>query len=244
MSVNSPNPAGFKISAPRTLVLRPWSFPSWPAVLLAFGVISIPCAKAQLVFDAGFVSLQPNLSGQAIPFYIENQGQTDVQVGGLDLIIQIGDGTQSNIRIQAAGGSVPRPVDLITSTIFKDNNLGNFADSANKPQQQFWSTSYNGDEPIPVLQPGMNLIATVTFDTTGVQSGSWSLLFKNTGIGSTVVNDPNNPPGAVFVDINNGTVAIVPEVNASLAVAGALLLLCVSKFFRAPGRVFATRSCF
>ena len=160
---------------------------SYPLCFL--GLCALSTVQGQIVFSAGTPALDPNTPGQAIEFFIDNQGASPVSVGALDLVVEIGGGGPV---IPFPSVSLSAPVDLVSGTIFQNNNLGNFADGANAPRLQLWSTEYKGagdPTPPPVLQPGLNKIATITFDTTGLNSGSWQLLFSGTTIGDSLLRN-------------------------------------------------------
>lgn len=143
--------------------------------------------------------LLPNTAGQVIQIYVIGE----VAVQGLNFNIQVADGGP---EAAAWGGSIDGPeiqgLDIITGTIFASSNTGGGDDSDGAypadsiPQWEFRDTTTNSGT---VVANG--LLATVTIDTTGFTSGSWSLV-----IGETV-NGPTDFAGLAAV-ITDGTITL------------------------------------
>lgn len=197
-----------------------------PAVALIFGG-GMACT-AQIVIDVGSHTLQPNVAGQVIEFSASNTSlTTDFSFQGFEFNLQVGDGGA------AAGGVSNGPrftaVDLVTGTPFEGNSVGTYDASGSlqslHPLLAFYGTlTLTGDA---VLRAGeTRLIARVTFDTTGLNAGSWSLAASNTVNGPTkfvnvdVPGDDGN--GNLFPYVYEGTVTLqgvpVPEPCIGVAV--------------------------
>lgn len=171
-------------------------------VVLALGLLLCVPAIAQAASSivVGNHILAANTAGQTIQLNVVG----DIKVGAVDLFMVINGGT--------GPAPVVTAVDLTTGTIFASGNtgLGLFGAPYDPPSllpaALTTSTAAN-----PTLYPIANgLLATVTFDTTGVPAGvySWSLTshpFGPTDLG-TDANFENIVP-----DITNGSLTIVPE---------------------------------
>jgi hypothetical protein len=160
-----------------------------------------------------------DVSGNTVVIQVNNATGSSVQVGSLDFYIQIDSGGPK------LSTSTPPPygVDLMTGTVFASNNGGEGGFSGNTQYEQFWGVSKNASMSAPSLAMGLNAVATITFDTTGVAPGTYALKLVGTGFGDTDYRDPLSHP--VTMTINNGSITVVPESNSSFAVAGALLVL-------------------
>ena len=155
-----------------------------------------------------------HVSGQVVDIYVYADGGE--QVAGLNLRAQLGDGGP------ALGGADVTPAmtaDIIgPGTIFAPNNVGMF-DSSIPPSfvDQFTTTNFG----TIALSPGANLLATLTFDTTGFVYGLWPLLLSGTVDGNTDFFD-------VPIDIANGFIFVEPEPSAIVSASLALLGLCAA----------------
>jgi hypothetical protein len=187
-------------------------------------------ASAALLIDFGNQTLLPDTPGQSITVTISNDGEP-VPLGGFELFLQVADGGP-----EWPAGSISGPamesVDLLNGTPFQNNNFGGqFESLDNVPQRQFWSVVGT-----PTLPTGSGqLLATVTFDTTGLGSGTWDLfLAELPGAGTRLLNPLSDPYDVAIV---NGTLTVVPEPSAGATVAGCLLLgALVSRHVRRQSR--------
>jgi hypothetical protein len=177
-----------------------------------FALAMSQTANAQLlVFQPGTISLQPNMANQQVEFEVRNDGgSTDVYA--LELSIRVGDSTSGP---QITG------VNLLTGTAFQNNNNnGQFGDPSNQAWQQGWAVEAGSFSPLPHLSPGDNLLATVTFDTTGLTSGTWDLIFDFPGETRYVDGVGETIP----MQVSNGQLTVVPEPSeyAAMAALGCL----------------------
>lgn len=165
-------------------------------------------AHAVLILRAGHHLLQPNTPDQVIQFEIENTSDP-VDVAALNLDIQIADGGPS------VGGLVVGPhitaVDLITDTPFASNHEPPIEVGAG-PQWAFWSILTAFDT--VTIPAGSSTLATLTVDTTGLQSpgASWPLFLSQTLNGDTQLFDPN--ADVVEMRIESGSIRWIPVPDA------------------------------
>ncbi|MEM6393736.1 MAG: PEP-CTERM sorting domain-containing protein [Planctomycetota bacterium] len=176
-------------------------------VLMGFGGSE---ATAQPVIEVGNVVLAPDTAGQEVEISVTG-GQP---VETLNLLVQIEDG------LNVAGPTI-QGVDLITGTIFENDNDGGQFDVDTDPQ--FFSTGVVTPFTIPATTVAADgLIATILVDTTGISSGVFDLKLADTLLGDTDFGfDENFLP--IEPTIVNGTITVViPEPGT-----GALLGLVV-----------------
>jgi len=181
-------------------------------LLTAALLVAATAARADLVVVLGNYQLQPNLAGQVVPIEVIAQGGEQIQ--GTTFRVQIGDGF---------GGDVPTPPSMTgdisgPGTIFETNNTG--ISDGSIPQFIDLGTTTIGTS-VNVLSPGSNLWGFVTFDTTGVATGSWPLIMA-----ATIGGDSGLSPFLIGqgLSIQDGSVTIVPEPSSVVlglfAVAG------------------------
>jgi hypothetical protein len=146
-------------------------------------------------------------------------------VGGLDFYVEVpsvlGPKIKSDIPSTVQN---PTPVDLLNGTVFQNNFLGQVSSVDNTDYSRFHGIGISDLQNPPSLAAGTDsLVATVTFDTTGVAPGQYELKMFQTSFGDTAYFDPLgdelNPP----MTVNNGFITVVPEPRSVLAV-GALLV--------------------
>src|SRR5690606_30031634 len=134
-----------------------------PASLLVASLVSAAVtlpAAGQIFIDVGDHILLPNRAGQEVSIYVTG----GTPVAGLSLNAQIADGYPD-----VPGSSIDGPditaIDVETDTIFDSNNTGAVI-PVSGPQLAFrYITTSSG------TVPAEGLLATFTFDTTGVSSG-------------------------------------------------------------------------
>jgi hypothetical protein len=194
------------------------NYTAWSGVLCA-SVLATLQVKAQLFLDVGNVSILPNTPGQSVDFFVNNTTGSAVQVGGLNFNVQIGDGGAE------AGGTTVGPtisgVDIVTGTKFEANNSG-ASDKGSAPEVAFWTVSTSSGT--VGLDPGMNKIGSVTFDSTGFNSGSWTLSLGNTIGGPTTYLTSGGDPIPITITDGNLQLTAVPEPATIGMASGALLL--------------------
>ncbi len=176
------------------------------AALLITGSTTV---QSQVVINVGSQTLPANTSSATLSFTIASGSSSSVS--GLNFNIQVGDGTV---------GPPITGIQLITGTPFA--NLAS-TQQPNGPQPSgnhaaFWNVTTPGSPPATISVGPGDKVATVTFDTTGFNSGSWQLFLGNTANGATTYLDSNGDP--IATQITDGTLTIVPEPSTYAAVAG------------------------
>jgi hypothetical protein len=73
-------------------------------------------------------------------------------------------------------------------------------------------------------------VATITLDTTGVAPGVYNIKLANTDFATTSYTDPNTSP--IPMTVVNGTITVVPEPNAAVAIGSLLLGLAGVRYWR------------
>lgn len=131
--------------------------------LVTVGVLE--STQAQLTLSFGDLTVAPNTAGQTIEVFVSGGAPVD----SIELNILIGDGGA------IAGGTNPnfdlvQGVDILAGTIFDGNNNGVSGAQLAQDGFAFDSTSTTSGT---VAADG--LIATITLDTTGLNSGSFSI---------------------------------------------------------------------
>lgn len=172
-------------------------------VISLFTVLIANTVLGEVVVNVGDLQLAPNTPNQKRDIFVSGDGD---QVFGVDFYARIGDG------ITVPGGPRLTAVDVIGAsgyqpTMFTGNNTGQGGEI--RSYYVVATTTTNHDT---VSATGR--LATLTFDTTGVTSGSWAL--------SLMTPTPDNTPMDfvdVFPTINNGTVSITPVPEPSTIAA-------------------------
>ena len=152
--------------------------------------------------------LLPDTPGQSIEVSVS--GAQAVQ--GLNLNVQFGPDPY------ATDGPVLTGLDILTDTIFAANNTG--ASNAEQglgidlPMFETRSTTT-----LSGTVGADGLLATMTVDTSGLQSGTWTLLLSDT------LNGPTDFAGLPAI-ITDGSIRIVPEPATLLMLLTLGLLAC------------------
>ena len=183
--------------------------------LLAAGLqICSTHAAVILNVDLGDRPLVGNTAGQTVDLYIDNIGDTTLQASGLTFVLQL-----------VGGGGISGPsvtaVNVLTGTPWQGLTL-----LAN-PQSQgpaLWDLRYvDISGGYAELAAGSHTkLATVTFDTTGFESGSWALTFGGTKYNQFLTGTE------FFPTFTSGqiNVSAVPEpVDVALPIFGGLAVL-------------------
>jgi len=163
------------------------------AIAITEGTLVVESRPSKIVI--GNHQLQPNTAGQQIQLYVTGNDQ----VGGMNFNLQVADGGP------AAGGTVAGPaitaVDLVSQTgmIFFGNSTQP-VDPGSVPQVAIRSlTTASG------LVTADGLVATVTLDTTGVASGTYSLKMGATVNGASDF-------GGIPITIVEGTITVIAPI--------------------------------
>lgn len=157
-------------------------------------------AHAQVTVDFGDVVLQPDTPGQVVELFADGTGQT---VSTLDLFTQIGGGTD---------GPTYTLTVVDTGELF-DGFLGTTPGLDLPRSRSAGAFDFGGAT--RDVDPN-SLLATFTFDTTGLFGGTFPFVIDDVG-GS--VSDLANGGITIGATFTNGTVTIVPE-PATMAVLG------------------------
>ena len=150
------------------------------------GTIEIQEPPAAVI--VGDHELSGNAPDQSIQVFVSGAAAVDA----LDLFAEI---------VPAEPGAAAAPtiasVDILTETIFADNNTG----AVTAPDGPRFSASTTAAEGKVVAD---GLLATITIDASGIAPGTdWRLLLTGTSIGDTDL-------AGAAMDITNGTLAVVP----------------------------------
>jgi MYXO-CTERM domain-containing protein len=172
-------------------------------------------AQANLFIDVGDHLLLPNKAGQTVSIYVKADGGEQVQ--GLSFRAVEGDGGS------IVGGVDVGPAmtgDIISPPrLFFLNNIGQNDASFGPMILDLSTTTSSGFITLP---PGLSLLGTITFDTSGFGPGSVSglpLRMAGSVDGDTKI-PPYSPGDPDFpLTILNGSVTVIPE-PGSLALAG------------------------
>lgn len=175
------------------------------ASVMCIALVAAVPAWGDPIILVGEHILLPDTPGQSIEVYVS--GTPAVQ--GLNLNVQLGPDPY------ATDGPVLSGLDILTDTIFAANNTG-----ASNPEQGLGidlpmfetrtTTTLSGT----VVADG--LLATMTVDTSGLQSGTWTLSLSNT------LNGPTDFAGLSAI-ITDGSIHIVPEPATLLLALTALV---------------------
>lgn len=184
--------------------------------LLAAGIQSWSThAAVNLSVDVGSNPLVGNTGGQTVALRLLNTGSDPLQANGLTFqLTLVGGGSPSGPSITA--------VDLVTGTPWASAGSPSIAPGGST-SPAFWDLRYvffSGSATIGANSD--TLLATVTFDTTGFTSGTWSL-----GLDGTKYNQVGTSI-EFFPALNNGEITInaVPEpVHMALPIFGGLAVL-------------------
>ena len=202
------------------LKMNPMKMKLWSGLpVLLFALLAVPSicsAQVAVTFgslegDTRFIDLLPNTANQTVQFFAS--GIAGIGVNGLELDLQIGDGGAG------IGGTDTAPtigvIDLLSGSIF--NSSPTQADVVVTPL----AAQSTVDQAAGVDSNG--LIATVAFDTTGVDTGNVQLLLNNVAgsfntsffVDADVI-DADIPDAVIRI----GSPEVVPEPTSIVLVAG------------------------
>jgi hypothetical protein len=164
-----------------------------------------------LSVTVGDIELRPDTSGQTVDLWIANTGDAPLEARGMNLRIQLGDGTGAD------GAPSLMNVDAVTGTPWEGKVV---AEMPIASDPQYWDLrlfcSLFEDAEVAVLGPdSLTRLAQLHFDTTGWTSGSWSLRLAgmSTSLGDpyTASTDYSTVDGQLAPMVINGQVIVVPE---------------------------------
>ena len=173
------------------------------ALLLTF----VTPAGAAPTLDAGDHELAFNTSGQLVELFVTGGDLVD----GLDLILEVGDGTE---------GPLITSVDLKTGTIFASAEY--IETAVVPPPGRLTRTTVDGVTDVAAT----GKVANVTFDTTGIEPGDYPFelvaVIPEVDTFSTTFLRNGAPVETTLV---SGTLTVLPEPSALgfLGIAGLLL---------------------
>jgi len=161
--------------------------------------VTVTAAPDLPLIQVGNHVLLPNTPGQQIEIWVSG-GQL---VQGLDFLVQVADGgpeaaTAGFADPPGIDGPHVTDLDLVTATIFQDNNLGQINSDAHLTYPQLFVASIIAGSGAVAAD---GLLGTVTIDTTGFSSGSWELVMTDTPAGKTDFQYTG-------VEIENGSITI------------------------------------
>ena len=180
---------------------------------ILIGLLAISSALAEPTIELTDWILDPDTADQEIQILVYSDHVGGEDVGGLNFNIQVNQfGTTSSDpngpKIRKTGFSTG--LDCISGTIFDGNYTPDPPTDVDGPDEdafpQFEGASFVTDvDTVTLPEDPPALLATVTFDTTGIQSGKWDLSLINT------INGPTNFAG-VAANITDGTITVGPDV--------------------------------
>lgn len=178
-----------------------------------------PQAQAQLVLSFGNLNVAPNTAGQTIEVFVTGGSPVDA----IDLNILIGDGGA------IAGGTNPnfdliQSVDIITGTIFDGNHTG--PSGAKLAQDGF---AFDSTTTATGTVAANGLIATLTVDTTGINSGSFTIS-TDSGIGIQGPTTFAGANGIVAATQASGVINIVDVLKGDVNLSGNVDFLDIAPF--------------
>lgn len=178
------------------------------------------------------IDLLPDTAGQQVGLYIDNADASVLLADAATLKFQVDDGLN--------GGNAPAitAVDAITGTPWSP--AGGFQ-NVQTGQAEYWDVrvfaNFFSGQHASLPAEGLSLLATVTFDTTGLTGGSWS--FRMAGLDVDPINSKFELTGGgtYFPTTTAGTVSIspVPEPETVALATGIGLVAFAAWRRREPG---------
>ena len=186
-----------------------WRLLQFCFLLLLLVELNKRTSRANQILELESFELLPNKSGQIATLFLKNDGASPVNIGGLDLAIQIADGGKD------AGGIIDGPIissiDFLTGTLFQSFTPVIFADSGNVPQRGFWSITVPALGVFPEIPAhSQAALATIEFDTTKLFFGTFDLHFLGSAAGDTAIYDSFDLP-LLGSDIQNHKLTIAEQ---------------------------------
>ena len=159
------------------------------------------------VINVGERLLEPDQPGQTIEIRVSG-GEA---VSGVNFYVLLDDGGPAAGASEPVDGPIISDVNLTDGTIFDGNH-----NTQVSPTEAPWVwTSNVTTQSGTVTADGV--LATITFNTTGLHEGSWPLRLMDP-LGA----ETNFVPGSVSTTVNHGTVHIPEPASAALLVGSAL----------------------
>lgn len=184
-------------------------------------------AAVDLSITVGTIGLSPNTPGQTVDLFIANTGDTAFKTQGLTLRFQIDDGL--------GGGNAPilTMVDAVNGTPWVGNLLG--SQNNQTTQSEFWDvrlfSDFLGGQYAELGANSVTKLATATFDTTGLTSGTWDFRLASFTLNPNPGDTKYNLFGSgieFFPTVNNGQISVTPvpePVHLALPIFGSLAVL-------------------
>jgi hypothetical protein len=163
--------------------------------------------------EVGDVQLAPNTANQMVMFFASG---TEM-VGGFEFAIQVGDGT---------GPGLPRitSVDLTTGTIFEGQE--DLVETQVEEEDFARLSTVEWETTAPLTLGANGKIATVTFDTTGIQAPVQTQLLLSGVKGALDSGFVTSLGGQVPTTVTNGQITIAAV--AAIPEPGSLVLLTLA----------------
>lgn len=199
-----------------------------------FTVLLVGSASAQeLRIDLASqpIRLQPNLAGQGVRLYLDNLGAADVRALATTLKFQLDDGVVGGEATPALTG-----IDAVTGTPWA---LAGGVQITATSQPESWDVrvfaDFLGGQEAVLPASIATFLASVTFDTTGVGPGVWSLRVAGLALDPTETKYELNDGRTYYPTTSLGTVTVVPEAATTALCAGVgLVVLAVTRRCRGP----------
>lgn len=203
----------------KTVVVASWAGWVWAATV-AWG--------QQVVIDMEntLVSLSENTAGQDYVLMANNPGAAFTVVA-INLSIQIGNGDAT------ASAPIITAVDAVTGTPFSSLPEGNRLLNMTDVTEQFFNVDLGvnlttAPSTTVTIPSGAFRLATITFDTTSLGAGTWSLNVG--GVNPVYGSDTSFILAGSFAELHtqfslaDGNLSVVPEWEGSGVAAGLLLV--------------------
>lgn len=199
-------------------------------LLLAALLVGVTTVRGQLLINVGDYDLAFNTAGQTIDIFVQNTGDTDIEVAGLSVSAQVADsGPPQGSEV----GPIISNANITSGTQFSGNNTGNNFPQGQTPGQFFNVSTTTSSGTVSLLAGSVTKLVTLTLDTTGFTSPqTWGFFLGATIDGPTKYFDAG--ANDIVPTINDGTISVVPEPNVPLAVAGILGLFALWRRSRRP----------